>query len=169
MTQSPLRCCTSIIWSSTLVQASFSLDWYRFSTGGLRSLKFVGQSSFYSLPNFNTASLSDTLNVAHVHFIVCTQSKFSARARTRSNTHIHTCTYARTLHQALHQIAFVYSYVYAYDQVTLFMIHKRTLFMVRTRAWPRTLSSISTIFCRGLTQKNVLNRTIQVSAWRCNV
>ena len=32
--------------------------WYRFSTGGLRSLKFAGQSPFYSPPNLCTTSLA---------------------------------------------------------------------------------------------------------------
>jgi len=34
------------------------MDWYRFSTGGLRSLKFAGQSPFYSPSNLCTTSLA---------------------------------------------------------------------------------------------------------------
>ena len=37
------------------------MDWYRFSTGGLRSLKFAGQSPFYSPPNLYNASLAAIL------------------------------------------------------------------------------------------------------------
>jgi len=37
------------------------MDWYRFSTGGLRSLKFAGQSPFYSPTNLYTTSLAAIL------------------------------------------------------------------------------------------------------------